>query len=310
MSRDVRIPIRRPYSATSAAPTSRKDIRSATSPIVSSGATTSGSPVITSPTRTTARSCSASSTASNTRRSLRCSTPVRPRARPRPARRIPARARRDVGAGPACARNGARYLPTIFAGGHQSGSVLTVPAPPPSSPWRYCGPSPVRSRPRSTGRNGRGSIAMPAAAAIDSAAASACWAAMPPCLTVNVVMSPAAYTSERADHASVRVDRDEALERLRDAADPLALQPRKRDDAIGREDVRRRPAGALPRVLPRGTPGCAPRFRAPRGAREPRRWPRRRTGAAARSSGVTRARVSRRPLPRAASQPAVRRASS
>ena len=34
----------------------------------------------------------------------------------------------------------------------------------------------------------------PACAAIDSATASACWAAIPPCLSGNVVMSPAAYT--------------------------------------------------------------------------------------------------------------------
>ena len=44
---------------------------------------------------------------------------------------------------------------------------------------------------RSTGRNGSGLIRSPRAAAIACAAASACWAAMPPCLRGKLVTSPA-----------------------------------------------------------------------------------------------------------------------
>ena len=54
---------------------------------------------------------------------------------------------------------------------------------------------PVSSIPRSVGRSGLGSTASPSCAAIASTAASACCAAMPPCLIGNVVASPAAYTS-------------------------------------------------------------------------------------------------------------------
>ena len=53
------------------------------------------------------------------------------------------------------------------------------------------------SRPRSTGRNGLGVSAAPARAASTSATASACWAAMPPCLIGNETASPAAYTARR-----------------------------------------------------------------------------------------------------------------
>ena len=38
-------------------------------------------------------------------------------------------------------------------------------------------------------------------------------------------------------HAPVRVDRNESLERLRDAGDSRALQPRERHDPVGREDL-------------------------------------------------------------------------
>ena len=48
---------------------------------------------------------------------------------------------------------------------------------------------------------------------------------------------PGRIDVRRADDASVRIDGNEALERLRDAADPLALQSRQRDDAIGRENI-------------------------------------------------------------------------
>ena len=60
---------------------------------------------------------------------------------------------------------------------------------------RNCGATPVRRSPRRTGRNGAGWSRKPASAAIDSAAASACCVAIPPCLTGKIVMSPAAYTS-------------------------------------------------------------------------------------------------------------------
>ena len=62
---------------------------------------------------------------------------------------------------------------------------------------RVCGAGsgrgqPVMSLPRSTGRKRVGSTGAPAAAAIDSATASACWQARPPCLIGKVVASPTA----------------------------------------------------------------------------------------------------------------------
>ena len=99
---------------------------------------------------------------------------------------------------PRCsARNGARYRPAIFPGGHHRGSMSTSDEPARGSDRRNRGRRPVRRRPRSTGRNGRGSISAPASAAIHSAAASACCAAIPPCLIGNAVMSPTAKTSSR-----------------------------------------------------------------------------------------------------------------
>src|SRR5664280_2055456 len=56
---------------------------------------------------------------------------------------------------------------------------------------------PVNSIPRSVGVQGAGVTGAPNCAAMSSAAASACWAAMPPCLTEKLVPSPAAYTPSR-----------------------------------------------------------------------------------------------------------------
>ena len=53
----------------------------------------------------------------------------------------------------------------------------------------------MSNRPRSTGLSDVSAVAPPARAAITSATASACWVAMPPCLTGNVVASPATNTS-------------------------------------------------------------------------------------------------------------------
>ena len=88
-----------------------------------------------------------------------------------------------------------------FAGGHHSAwaeavdvlaAASAVPSPAPISARRYSGAPPIRSIPRTTGRNGCGSTATPICAATASAAASACWAASPPCLSGNAVTSPAA----------------------------------------------------------------------------------------------------------------------
>src|SRR5262249_11929465 len=84
---------------------------------------------------------------------------------------LPATATRTTSVSPRCfARNGARWRPTILAGGHQSGSVSTSDAGVPGSERRKRGTIPVSRSPRRTGRNGCGSIEAPARAAIDSAA--------------------------------------------------------------------------------------------------------------------------------------------
>ena len=101
----------------------------------------------------------------------------------------------------------------IFVGGHHSGSrpAEPSPAPPAASLRRKTSPSPVMSRPRRTGLNGSGSMAQPWRAATASAAASACWAARPPCLT-----GKRRHVAGRVDvvepvDAPVSVDRDEAV---------------------------------------------------------------------------------------------------
>ena len=142
------------------------------------------------------------------------------------------------------ARNGARWCPTRSSraatrGGHRS------PATPPRGVLVELGAEvaqggpPVTSRPRRIGLKGRGFNTMPSSAAIAWAAASACCVAMPPCFTGKVVMSPAASTPSNR-HLSVRVYRDEAFERLRDAVDPRALQARQGDDPVGGDDPRAR----------------------------------------------------------------------
>ena len=95
----------------------------ATSPSVSSGETTSGSADMTSPT------VSPSPFACLEPRRRRADRALEPRARPRSAI-VPGAAEGSGGLStPAkLARKGARWRPTIFAGGHQSGSGLAASA--------------------------------------------------------------------------------------------------------------------------------------------------------------------------------------
>ena len=83
-----------------------------------------------------------------------------------------------------------------------------------------------------TGRNGAGSTATPSSAAIVSAAASACCVARPPCLSGNVVASPAAKTSGTSGDAAVRVHGDEPVGAVRQAGNRRTDQPWQRDHAV------------------------------------------------------------------------------
>ena len=165
-------------------------ISTTTSPSVSSGATVSSSVDIRSPTDVAGGSSGAALTATAMRRSRQPTIDAWTSSRPRrpcgtAARRAPGSAWFRRGRATGRGRRSSR------AATRAARDLPDVPRRP-SSVSRKRGSDPVSSSPRSTGRNGRGTSPAPVTAAIDSAAASACWAAMPPCFTENAVMSPAA----------------------------------------------------------------------------------------------------------------------
>ena len=212
--------------------------------------------------------------------------PTRRRAARPPAARPPAARGRRRAPRPSAMRETARVAD------RRSSSAATRSArrwpsrarsPPERSRRRYCGSAPVRSSPRSTGRKGCGTSDAPASTAIASAAATACWAAIPPCLTGKLVMSPAANTASAPADAAVLVDVDEPLERLGNAVDPLPAQSRERDDAIHRERLAGEEAGDCRRRARR-------RRRRRRTPRRPRRAARgRRRSRSRRTAGAARA---------------------
>ena len=131
------------------------------------------------------------------------------------------------------ARNGVRCRPTIFAGGHQSGSENA-----------FGGSRPVSKRPRRTGVKGPRRNVRAGLGGDRRGGCVGLLRARPPCLTGNVVMSPAG-TPSVAVTRPWRSTGDEPLERLRDTADPRPLEARG-DHTVGRDDV-----AAGERALPR-----------------------------------------------------------
>ena len=127
-----------------------------------------------------------------------------------------------------------------------------------------CGAAPVSSIPRSTGRNGAGSIGAPCRAATCCATASACWSAMPPCLTGKSVASPAAYTPSGPRTPPCSIDRDEVVGRRPRHARRAPGRARAAAPRSGRREARGRCGAARPR--PRGR-----RRRSRRRTRSPRR---------------------------------------
>ena len=86
--------------------------------------------------------------------------------------------------------------------------------------------------PRRTGRKGSGRTSAPSEKAIAAAAAPACWAARPPCLSGKAVPSPAAQTAFDPEHGAMLVGREEALAIVRQPADPGAHESGHRDDPL------------------------------------------------------------------------------
>ena len=77
-----------------------------------------------------------------------------------------------------------------------------------------------------TGWKGSGVMCAPAKAAIDSAAASACWQPMPPCLMANSIASPAAKMAVDVEELAVGVDAQEAVFAERHASNSTVRRAR------------------------------------------------------------------------------------